>query len=72
VPDRQIEQDGVGQLVMPHDASANLVANVRNSALERPKAMRAVGKTRLSQKLGGVPAKTLTAALRTLQEVFAE
>jgi mRNA-degrading endonuclease toxin of MazEF toxin-antitoxin module len=31
-----------------------------------------VDKTRLAKKLGVVPAKTLTAALRMLQEVFAE
>jgi mRNA interferase MazF len=31
-----------------------------------------VDKTRLARKLGVVPAKTLTATLRTLQEVFAE
>ena len=34
--------------------------------------VRAVDKTRLAKKLGAVPAKTLTAALRTQQEVFAE
>ena len=34
--------------------------------------VRAVDKTRLAKKLGVVSAKTLTAALRTLQEVFAE
>jgi len=34
--------------------------------------VRAVDKTRLAKKLGVVPAKTLTSALRTLQEVFAE
>jgi mRNA interferase MazF len=34
--------------------------------------VRAVDKTRLAKKLGVVPAKTLTATLRTLQEVFAE
>jgi mRNA interferase MazF len=34
--------------------------------------VRAVDKTRLAQKLGLVSAKTLTATLRTLQEVFAE
>jgi mRNA interferase MazF len=34
--------------------------------------VRAVDKTRLAQKLGVVSAKTLTATLRTLQEVFAE
>jgi mRNA interferase MazF len=34
--------------------------------------VRAVDKTRLAQKLGTVPAKTLASALRTLQEVFAE
>jgi mRNA-degrading endonuclease toxin of MazEF toxin-antitoxin module len=33
---------------------------------------RAVDKARLAKKLGGVPAKALTATLRTLQEVFAE
>jgi len=33
---------------------------------------RAVDKTRLAKRLGVVSAKTLTAALRTLQEVFAE
>ena len=31
MPDRQIEQDGVGQLVMSRDASANLAANSRKS-----------------------------------------
>jgi mRNA interferase MazF len=34
--------------------------------------VRAVDKTRLAKKVGTVSAKTLTAALRTLQEVFAE
>jgi mRNA interferase MazF len=34
--------------------------------------VRAVDKTRLAKKLGVVSAKTLTAPLRTLQEVFAE
>jgi mRNA interferase MazF len=34
--------------------------------------VRAVDKTRLVKKLGVVSAKTLTATLRTLQEVFAE
>ncbi|MBL8227769.1 MAG: type II toxin-antitoxin system PemK/MazF family toxin [Bryobacterales bacterium] len=34
--------------------------------------IRAVDKTRLVKKLGAVPAKTLTATLATLQEVFAE
>jgi len=34
--------------------------------------VRAVDKTRLAKKLGVVSAKTLTATLRTLQEVFAE
>jgi mRNA interferase MazF len=34
--------------------------------------VRAVDKTRLAKKLGVVSTKTLTAALRTLQEVFAE
>jgi mRNA interferase MazF len=34
--------------------------------------MRAVDKTRLAKKLGAVAAKTLTAALSTLQEVFTE
>ena len=34
--------------------------------------VRAVDKTWLVKKLGVVPAKTLTATLRTLQEVFAE
>ena len=34
--------------------------------------IRAVDKTRLAKRLGVVSAKTLTAALRTLQEVFAE
>jgi mRNA interferase MazF len=34
--------------------------------------VRAVDKTRLAKQLGAVPAKTLTTALRTLQEVFAE
>ena len=34
--------------------------------------VRAVDKTRLTKKLGAVPAKTLTATLRTLQELFAE
>ena len=34
--------------------------------------VRAVDKTRLAKKLGVVPAKTLTSALRTLQEIFAE
>jgi mRNA interferase MazF len=34
--------------------------------------VRAVDKIRLAQKLGVVSAKTLTATLRTLQEVFAE
>ena len=34
--------------------------------------VRAVDKTRLARKLGVVSAKTLTATLRTLQEVFAE
>jgi len=34
--------------------------------------IRAVDKTRLVKKLGVVPAKTLSATLRTLQEVFAE
>ena len=34
--------------------------------------VRAVDKTRLAKKLGVVSAKTLTAALRTLEEVFAE
>ena len=42
MPDRQIEQDGIGQLVVPHDASANFAANIHNSALKRPEAMRAV------------------------------
>jgi mRNA interferase MazF len=34
--------------------------------------VRAVDKTRLAKKLGEVSTKTLTAALRTLQEVFAD
>jgi mRNA interferase MazF len=34
--------------------------------------VRTVDKTRLGKKLGVVSAKTLTATLRTLQEVFAE
>ena len=34
--------------------------------------IRAVDKTRLAKKLGVVSAKTLTATLRTMQEVFAE
>jgi mRNA interferase MazF len=34
--------------------------------------VRAVDKTRLAKKQGVVSAKTLTATLRTLQEVFAE
>ena len=34
--------------------------------------IRAVDKVRLAKKLGGVSSRTLTAALRTLQEVFAE
>ena len=34
--------------------------------------VRAVDKTRLAKKLGAVPAKTLAATLRTLQEVFTE
>ena len=34
--------------------------------------VRAVDKTRLAKRLGAVSAKTLTATLRTLQEVFAE
>jgi mRNA interferase MazF len=34
--------------------------------------VRAVDKTRLANKLGAVSVKTLTATLRTLQEVFAE
>ena len=34
--------------------------------------VRAVDKTRLGKKLGVVSPKTLTATLRTLQEVFAE
>jgi mRNA interferase MazF len=34
--------------------------------------VRAVDKIRLAKRLGVVSAKTLTAALRTLQEVFAE
>ena len=34
--------------------------------------MRAVDKIRLTRKLGAVSAKTLTATLRTLQDVFAE
>jgi mRNA interferase MazF len=34
--------------------------------------VRAVDKTRLAKKLGAIPARTLTATLRTLQEAFAE
>ena len=34
--------------------------------------VRAVDKTRLARKLGVVPARTLSATLQTLQEVFAE
>ena len=34
--------------------------------------VRAVDKTRLAKKLGVAPVKTLTATLRTLQEMFAE
>jgi mRNA interferase MazF len=34
--------------------------------------VRAVDKTRLAKKLGAVSAKTLTATLSTLQEMFAE
>lgn len=34
--------------------------------------IRTVDKTRLSKRLGTVPAKTLSAVLNTLQEVFAE
>ncbi len=34
--------------------------------------VRAVDKSRLAKKLGAVSAKTLTATLKTLQEVFAE
>ena len=32
----------------------------------------AVDKTRLAKKLGVIPAKTLAATLKTLQEIFAE
>jgi mRNA interferase MazF len=34
--------------------------------------MSAVDKLRLTKKLGSIPAKTLSAALYTLQEIFAE
>lgn len=34
--------------------------------------IRAVDKARLAKKLGAVPARTLSATLKTLQEVFAE
>jgi mRNA interferase MazF len=34
--------------------------------------IRAVDKVRLAKKLGVVPARTLAATLKTLQEVFAE
>jgi len=44
LPDRQVEQDSIGQLVMSHDTSANLIANIRKSTLERPEAMRGVGR----------------------------
>jgi hypothetical protein len=32
MPDCQIEQDGIGQLAMSHDASANLAANIGKSS----------------------------------------
>jgi hypothetical protein len=54
MPDRQIEQDGIGQLVMSHDASANLVAYVRKSALKRPEAMGSVGR-HVGQRFHHVP-----------------
>jgi mRNA interferase MazF len=34
--------------------------------------LRTVDKVRVSKRLGAVPAKTMAAALKTLQEVFAE
>lgn len=34
--------------------------------------IRAVDKTRLTKKMGSISAKTLTASLRTLQEIFTE
>jgi len=34
--------------------------------------LRTVDKVRMSKRLGAVPAKTMAAALKTLQEVFAE
>ena len=34
--------------------------------------LRTVDKARMSKRLGAVPAKTMAAALKTLQEVFAE
>jgi mRNA interferase MazF len=34
--------------------------------------VRAVDKSRLAKRLGVIPARTLTATLKTLQEVFAE
>ena len=34
--------------------------------------MRALDKIRLAKKLGSIPAKTLSATLNTLQEIFAE
>jgi hypothetical protein len=54
MPDRQIEQDGIGRLVMSHGASANLAANIRRSALKRPEVMCAVGR-HLGQRLHRVP-----------------
>jgi hypothetical protein len=40
MPDRQIQQDGIGQLLVPHHPGADLLPNVRKSALQRPETVR--------------------------------
>lgn len=54
--DRQIEQNGLGQLVMAGDAGANLVLYIRKSALKRPESVRGVGR-HAAQCLHDVPEK---------------
>ena len=50
MPDRQVQQDGVGQLMVAHDSRSNLVPNIRKSARKRPEAVCAAGR-HLGQRL---------------------
>lgn len=44
MPDRQIKEDGISRLLMSHDTSPNLAANIRKSAVKRPELMRAASR----------------------------